>query len=1063
MPRYLLTSTAVLALAAATQPAVAEDVTDARTSPLRTSTIADGAPGSIAITEDGSVTLTGGTAVTMDSDHAVANAGEIAVSNGHAGILAEAGTQGDITNTGTITVDEPYAPEDEDNDGDLDGPFALGSNRYGIRTMGAHEGTITNSGEIAVQGNDSAGIALGGPLTGDLVHDGETVVTGDRSVGIEAGDISGDVRLAGTISAQGEDAIGARVSGDVGGAIVVQGTLAATGYRYTSVPADPSDLDADDLLQGGSALVIGGDVAGGIVLAVAPADADPDVDDEDGDGLPDADEGSARVVSYGEAPAMVIGAADRDIAIGAVESTARGYGLQVDGVIEGRGLYEGVDASALVIGGQGGDVAIANGIGVNGTIAALSDGGNATAVRIGAGADVPELRNAGTIRASGGEQVGAIHVEQGANLGALRNSGTIQATSGEDGTTYAVRDESGTLTALDNSGAIIASGSDGTNVAIDLSAASGDVTVRQTAVAAGYDAPEITGDVRLGSGNDTLSIADGTLTGDVAFGAGNNTLTLSGDAVQTGDVTFGSGADRVSLEGSASYEGTLDFGGGADLLDLAGNAYFMGALVNAGQAAVTLSGGALDLRSPASIGSLEVGEGSVLVVTLDSTPGQGSAYNVAGTARFAEGSRLALRLADVTTAEGSYEVLTAGTLEGRDNIETVTDLVPFMFKAQLDEEAGANSIVVDIARRTREELGLNRSQASAYDAAFAALAADEEIEDVFLAITDGDTFRDTVGQMLPDHAGGGFEGISLGVRTLARQLQDPPHPAGDESRFSTNVNLAFWGSEKDTQATAAYDLNGYAWSLTGEYRTGIGYFGATASYIWNQHTNGAASEVKSQSVEGAVHWRGNFGPIGGFARGSIGHADFDSERTFSGVTAQESVTRTIDGSWNGRFVSAIGGISAEGGSQHFFFRPQVSLDYVRLKEDGYGETGDDALGLLVEKRTSDELGLNAGMTVGVDVLGMSAGDEGWMRIETEGGWREVLSGGLGATTARFGTGDVEPGEAFRLDPDGTTGGWYGRLRAYGGPSGFIMGGELSADRRHGEVALALRGSVTVKW
>ncbi|MCJ2186363.1 autotransporter outer membrane beta-barrel domain-containing protein [Novosphingobium beihaiensis] len=1070
MSRYLLASTALLALAAGAHSAGAEDITTQKTTPLRTSTIKDGAADTINITGDGSVVLTGGTAVTMDSDHAVTNAGAVTVTNGSAGIAALSGTSGDITNGGTITVDEPYAPEDEDNDGDLDGPYALGSNRYGIRTEGAHTGNVSNTGKITVQGNDSAGISLGGTLTGDFVHNGETAVTGDRSTAIEAGAIDGDVRLAGSVKAVGEDAIGARFAGDVSGAMVVQGTVSATGYRYTTVPAGTSKLDEDDLLQGGSALIVEGNVSGGIILAVPPADSDPDNADEDADGIPDAEEGSAKVVSYGAAPAMVVGATDRDIAIGPVAGTANGYGLQIDGTIEGRGLYSGIDATALAIGGRGGAVSIANGIGIGGTVTAVSNGGSATAIRIGAGVQVPELKNSGTISANGGNaqtaRTTAIHIEAGASLPAIGNSGTIKATAGEDGTATAVLDESGTVALLENSGAISASGAEagsGRNIAIDLSANTQGATVRQTQVASGYDAPSITGDVRFGSGDDTFSIADGTVNGDVTFGGGNDTLALSGDAVQSGTVSFGGGADTMMLEGSSAFSGTLDFGGGADMLTLAGSSAFTGSLLNAAQASVKVNSGILDVRSPAQIGSLDVGENGILVATLDAASGQGTAYTVSGTASFAEGSKLALRLADVSTAEGSYQVLTAGAISGLDNLETATDLVPFMFKAELDEDAAANTIVVDVARRSVAELGLNRSQASAYDAVFAALSNDDEAEDVFLAITDGDTFRDTVGQMLPDHAGGAFEGISLGVRTLARQLQDPPNPIESENKIATSVNLAFWGSDKDAKQTAAYDLSGYAWSLTGEYKTGLGYFGATISYLWNRHTIGAASEVKSGSLEGAVHWRGHWGAFGGFARASIGHSDFDSERTFSGVTADGDVKRTIDGSWNGNFVSFIAGASAEGGSQFFFFRPQVSLDYVRLKEDGYAETGDDALDLTVDGRTSDEMGLNAGMTVGFDLMGMHARDENWMRIETEGGWREVLSGDLGATTARFGTGEVTQGNAFTLSPDGSTSGWFARLRAYGGPAGFIMGGELSADERHGEVNLALRGSVTVKW
>ena len=1067
----LLASTALFALAAATS-AQAEDVTTKKTAPIRTSTIKNGAADAITITKDGSVVLTGGTqvnAVTMDSNHSVTNNGAITISNadGAVGIAAAAGTSGAIINGGTITVSEPYVPTDTDKDGDLDGPFALGSNRFGIRTDGDHTGKIVNSGSITVQGNDSAGILLGGKLTGDFTHDGKTVVTGDRTVGVSAGAIDGNIRLAGSVSAQGQGAVGAHFSGDVNGAMVVQGTVAATGYRYTTVPSDTSKLDADDLLQGGSALVIEGNVTGGIILAVAPKDADANNPDEDSDGIPDATEGSAAVVSYGKAPAMVIGASGHDVAIGPVASIASKYGLQIDGAVGGMGLYAGVDATGLAIGGRGGAVTIANGIGISGSVSAVSNGASATAINIGAGASTPVLTQLGSVTASGGNadtaHTAAIYIAQGASLPTIRNSGTIKAAAGGDkGSASAILDASGTVRLVENSGAITASGAkadSGRNIAIDLSAATGDVVIRQTQVASGFTAPSITGDVRMGVGNDLLDIADGTLAGDVSFGAGNNRLALSGDAVQQGKVIFGGGADTMTLTGSSTFRGAADFGGGADVLSLAGTSYFSGKLANAANLAVSVAGGTLDIASPAQIGSLALGKDGVLVATINKAEGAGSAYAVAGNASFAKGAKLAIRLADVTTAAGSYQVLTAGSINGLSDLETDTDLVPFMFKAALDKNAAANTIVVDISKRTVSELGLNRSQASAYSAVFAALSQDQKVEDVFLGITDGNQFRQTVGEMLPDHAGGAFEGISLGVRTITRALQDPRNILGAAGPITVSANLAFWGSDKDAGASAAYDLSGYAWTLTGEYETGVGRLGATVSYMGNRHTIGGESEVKSNSFEAAAHWRAQWGPFAGFARASLGHAKFDSERIFMGLAGTETVNRTIDGKWNGNFVTFAGGVSAEGGGRYLYFRPAVSVDYIRLKEDGYSETGGGkALDLAVDGRTSDELGLNSGLTLGANVLGASKRDPGWLRIETEGGWRQILNGGVGATTAHFAGGDN-----FTLSGDNSTSGWFARLRAFGGSSGFVMGGELSAERRHDHVDLALRGSISVSW
>ena len=53
--------------------------------------------------------------------------GKIAIANADnaSGIFVSGPRTADVVNTGTITVDETYSPTDTDNDGDIDGPFAL--------------------------------------------------------------------------------------------------------------------------------------------------------------------------------------------------------------------------------------------------------------------------------------------------------------------------------------------------------------------------------------------------------------------------------------------------------------------------------------------------------------------------------------------------------------------------------------------------------------------------------------------------------------------------------------------------------------------------------------------------------------------------------------------------------------------------------------------------------------------------------------------------------------------------------------------------------------------------
>jgi len=1062
MRRYLLATTAVIALAA---PAAAENISTAITVPVRTSTVDDGNPDSITITSTGSVKPTSGTAVTMDSNHSVTNQGAIGVGNadGAIGILAEAGTTGDIVNSGTIVIDEPYAPTDGDNDGDLDGPFALGSDRFGIRTAGAHTGKITNTGQITVEGNDSAGIWLGGPLAGDFTHSGTTTVTGDRGTGIRTDDVTGNVRLAGTVTVRGEDSVAAHFTGDVTGAMVVQGAIGATGYRFTTAPADPSKLDADDLLQGGSALVVEGNVTGGIVLAVAPKDNSTTDDDEDDDGIKDADEGNAAVTSFGAAPAMLIGSATNDIAIGPVAGTASQYGLIVDGAVTGNGVYSGVDANGLVIAGRGGDVTIANGIGIAGSVNATSVGADATALRLGSGANVPLVHVTGTVGATGtnvaASQATAIQVDAGANVPTIRNAGTVKATTGTNGSATAILDLSGGLTLIENSGAISATGAaaDSTrNVAIDLSINTSGATVRQTQVGSGIAAPSITGDVHFGTGDDLFEVADGTVKGNTTFGGGEDELRLTGDAVYTGRTTFGAGADAVSLAGTSQYDGTIDFGGGADALTLTGTSVFKGRLVNAGSAAVTVTGGALDIAAPVSIGSLDIGADGLLVATLDKTAGEGSLYNVAGTASFADGATLVLLLSDVEDAEGNYTILQAGSITGLDDLETSTALIPFMFKAELDEDAAANTLAVDVSRRTATELGLNRSQTSAYGAIFAALSEDEEIEDVFLGITNGDQFRAAVRQMLPDHAGGAFEGVSLGTRAFARQAADPQSPVYSIGGLDILFSAAGWASDKDEGATAAYDLGGFGFSGGAEVDTKVGAFGAALTWFWNEYDNGGDNNrVLSDTYELAAYWRGKWGGLSTHARGSIGMVNFSGRRTFTGTADGENIERSAISKWDGTLMTFNAGAGYEFGGRSLFVRPAVSIDYLKLDEEGYTDTGGgEGLDLIVDDRNSDEFAVNGGATVGIDFIGQGRGDSRWFRVEGEGGWREIVGGSLGSTTARF-----EGGTPFTLDPDQTASGWYARGRVMGGSEMFEIGGEVGAEDRNDRTALSLRGTL----
>ncbi|MFN3820250.1 autotransporter domain-containing protein [Blastomonas sp.] len=1046
------------------------NVTTARTTPIATGTANNGAADSIKITSTGSIKPASGVAVTVNSNHAVTNEGTIQITDASnsAGIVVNDGTNATITNRGTITIDETYAPTDTDTDGDLDGPFAQGQGRFGIRTLGALTGSVVNSGNITIEGNDSAAISLEGPLTGSLTSSGAIAVLGNNAVGIRTGAVSGNVALTGSIAATGANATGVAITGPIGGALTVQGAITSTGYRSTTSPADPSKLDADDLLQGGPALRVAGSVAGGILFDAPPPNTKPDDKDEDKDGIDDDKEGTASVISYGAAPAVQIGSASEAVNVGAVAGTAAaGHGIVNNGRIQGNGVYKDVAANGMVIGGQGGATTITGGILNNGTVGALSNGGNATAIRIGNLGTVPSLRNTGTIEAAGGSAatslVRAIVVDAGGTLTSLSNSGKITATAATDGAASAIVDLSGSLRTVENTGTISAiAAKPGTDkaIAVDLAANTTGATVRQSALTA-EGRPSITGDIRFGSGNDLLEVSAGSITGAMRFGEGANRLAASGESRLTGDATFGSGADTVQLSGKSLLAGKLDLGGGNDTLAISGTAQLRGTLSGAGQAAITVSGGSLSITSPGAVrlGSLAVTDQGTIGVTIDGKAGSFTRYEVAGGASFATGSKVAINLVNVSQSEGTYQIVSAGSLTGSANLSTTSVALPFLFKSTLTGSDAAGTVSVDVKRKSATELSLSASQARAYDAVFKALDSDAAVAGSFLAISNADQASAAVQQMLPDHAGGTFATVTQGSRATARFLTDTAAPYSDQGNWGFWLQQTVWGSTKDRDSTAAFDTSG--WGGTGgvEIKAGdVGNFGVSLGYL-NGKNDGdeTGNQIRSDQYELAAHWRGNWGALRAFARGSAAQIDFSGTRRFAAEVGGSAVSRVASAEWSGQLYSASAGLGYEARlGRRLILRPSASIDYYRLDEDGYAETGGgDAFNLTVDKRSSDEIAVNGTLVAGYD-LGSLAGDDAWIRAEIEGGRRQIIGGSLGDTTARF-----KGGEAFTLVPDTRNDGWIGGLRLVGGQGSFAMAGQVGAEEQYDKVALNARVSLRI--
>lgn len=1030
--RILLASAVAIAPLLVASGAQAEQViSNARTTPVSTSTANNGARDDVRLASGGSIAVTSGAAVTLDSSNDVkldsgSKIDMLKAADGATGILVNGGNTGDVTIGGAINITDSIEEyKDEDKDGDLDGPFADGTNRHGVRVTGSAplvgDIRIESSGSIKVEGNNSSGLTVEAPLTGDLFSQGQVSVVGNDTYGIHTtGDITGDVTILGSVSAIGENATGVAIDGAVDGAVKIQGAVNTTGYRYTTPPpskpttGEPREgatylenLDDDDLLQGGPAVRIAGDVTGGVVFDGPPPPLPDDATEEekkdtdrDKDGIPDAQETTAAIRSFGGAPAVLVGSADKAINLGPVGTGDDAYGLINRGTIEAAGVYKEVDATAVQIGGTGQSVTLAGGLRNQGTITSSANTGDSTGVLIGAGATAPSIVNSGAIQSvSAGSEANVaagVLINQGANVASFVNSGSVTAgVNGSKGDAVALRDESGTLTTINNTGKIVAAISPekdvaqtGSAIAVDVSANSTGVTLVQDGVVVpdhklpdadgdgvpDANEPAIRGDIRLGSGADVLDIRNGTVNGDISFGTGADRLAISGGAVVTGKLSNG--------------DGQLD---------------------------IDISKGTLDARHTGQlqVSDLNVSADGNLIVTLDPANDANGGFKVSGSADLADGAGLGVRFNSLIQDPTSFTIIEAGDLNvGAIDQDVLQSNSPYAFVVNANVDEAAGKLTVDARRRTAEEAGMIKAEAAAYDVLYAGLADNELIRAAMLNQTDRDGFFHIYQQLLPDHSGGPLLSLASGVDAVTRALtgRNAAAAPGETSAWVQEINFY---ADKDKTDTYGFRSEGFGLAGGVERGTNMGAFGLTAAFTSSdlEDPESAAEEVLSASLlELGLYWRAQGQYWTTWARAAGGYASFNATRKL----VAEGVNLKNESSWHGFTLAAAGGASYERHFGRLNIRPEAYVEYFSLSEDARTEQGGgDGFDLDIDERDGHIFSGVAAVNIGYGF-----GKDGWIRPEVRLGWRQNFSVDAGTTIARLASG----GDAFTLDPASIEGG-----------------------------------------
>jgi len=1070
-PVALKSALGVAAGLLAATPAFADTtVSTGQTAALKTS-----AAGNITVATAGTLTAPAGTttgqsAITIDSSStATINGGGIVyggtaanAQNGSIGIQINPGVTTTVTNTGTIYDLENFTPTTI-NSGYVYSPVSGVSGRYGIygAAGGIINGTIKNNGAttvgastytgaIAIDGNNSAGIQIDSTLNGSLNNQGNINVLGNNSYGIKlnavtaTGGATGNVTIGGVVSVTGAGSQGYVQSGDVAGIILIDGSV-TNAYSYVNSQGTALTLSRNSLSNGpvtGTAYLspsntavveIDGNVAGGILINAPTTSTSSD-----------ANRGS--LTSYGNNAALQIGGAN-NIEIKANANTDNGslnantnsgsFALGIDGSITANSYYTSAAAYAVVVGGRGGTVKLDGGIEVFGTVSATSVDTAATALLINAGATVGTIFNSGTIKAA---------VSQPAS-----------------GSVFAIQDLSGSVTNLTNQGYISATGAtDGASAAIDLSHTSQNVTLTQGYSVANTTSQTndkavstynpltatlyagITGDVYFGTGAaNVMNIQSGGVNGNTYFGAGSGNTVTAGDVTRwVGNINVGNstagGSLTMALKNYAHFNGALNLFNSTGSLTISDNAAFRGTVTGGGNFDVNVNGGTFGSGTlgTTTVRNLTVASGAALNVFIDGTTGNAS-HLVANSATFASGAKLTLSINSLTNIARTtpYDVLTATTLTGANTLTASSINLPVLFNGAITTDA--NNVYVSITRATPAQLGLTSAQTAAYTAILNDAAANANIQNTLLGVYDAPTLRRRFNELLPDYAGGSFDVVSRTTRLADKHFDD------DTTLFSISNSAAwiepivFRGARKPGD-TPGFKTAGGGISMGVEKVTPVGNIGIQFAYVSGTSTaqtfeNSVYANdqrVKVAEVELGLFWRKALGPLYIWAGGNVGRETFNSTRTFFGsyTTATPTAVNTTNftynaaGHWSGWSAAFNGGVSYTVPlGEHFSLRPRGVIEYDRLKERGYVETGDTPTALTIAARTQTQT--TATTTLAAKWSSGPSTHEGRpFAVELEAGRRSWLSGDLGKTTGTFSTGDV-----FSLNGGHLPSAWVGNL------------------------------------
>ncbi len=637
-----------------------------------------------------------------------------------------------------------------------------------------------------------------------------------------------------------------------------------------------------------------------------------------------------------------------------------------------------VTMNAIVVSSQ----AVAAGtVGSVGAISAAINGpfgGIATAIYI-AGAPVVDTNNVSTTVTT----VPEIDIQAGARVTASASVTATEAASADVASlaAVAIRDLSNSLTTLNNAGAISATATTLTNGktsvanAVDASFNTVGLTFTNTG--------SVTGDVLFGSGNDTYTIqgssalTPATHTGLISF----NGTTPAVAATSTTPAVAG-GVDNLHVGQFANVAGTILSGGTLDVHvdqngilsvqnivttttnNLQAHDFITagGTLTNAATINITVSQNSTNAAIIATSEKVTFGLGTKLGIQYGGFISNPTTINLIS----APTGNLGIQASDVATYNAQVGGADSSTR-------------PFLFQTAsiqtANDGAGHDVLQLTIVPKTAAQLGLTGYAKALFSVANVAIVQDTQLGAAMIAGINASGNDPTQGTRQAQAAYDAFApDVSGGARDIAISITDQATGVVAARQRALRLfgkqpgDLTLWGNEfgeyistkggnvgsadplvLNSGAAPGFKDHGFGFSLgLDEGSANSGWYGAAFTFYSGDIAEGGDRTSKANSLwyllTGYTDWRGK----GLFldTQLSVGYGNIKGKRfldlTIPSATvggANSIFTREADSKRAGLLASLGGTLGA---IMHFGATtviPQLSLDGMSMREEGYTETG----------------------------------------------------------------------------------------------------------------------------